>query len=179
MIVFSRYMMWLDKRPLATKCVTAAIMVGMGDAICQRFERTKQSSKRHDFLRSRNFMLYGLLANGPTLHLTYTKLLPWVAAGNSMRSLVKKLIITQTLFAFVSITSFYTFLCLLEGKSLNGTKNEIRQKFWQTYMMSFKVWPLLQLINFTIIPPQLQVFWITLCQLGWNVYLSFVKNNTQ
>ena len=44
---------------------------------------------------------------------------------------------------------------------------------------NFKVWPLLQLINFTLVPPQLQVFYINFMQIWWNAYLSFMKFSEQ
>ena len=44
---------------------------------------------------------------------------------------------------------------------------------------NLKVWPLLQLINFTMVPPQLQVFYVNFMQIWWNAYLSFMKFNDE
>jgi hypothetical protein len=122
-----------------------------------------------------NFMSYGFFANGPALHYTYSKLIPLFAPGNSMASLAKKLLFTQTLFSLVSISSFYIFTSQCEGKSLQGTKDELCQKLMPTMKTNLKVWPLLQLINFTMVPPQLQVFYVNFMQIWWNAYLSFMK----
>ena len=50
--------------------------------------------KKYDFSRTRNFAAYGLLANGPALHYTYSKLIPVFAPCNSYASLAKKLLFT-------------------------------------------------------------------------------------
>lgn len=134
-----------------------------------------ESKTTHDYTRTMNFMAYGFFANGPALHYTYSKLIPIFAPGNSMRCVAKKLLFTQTFFSLVSISSFYIFTSQCEGKSLQGTKDELCQKLWPTFLTNMKVWPLLQLINFTIVPPQLQVFYVNFMQIWWNAYLSFMK----
>lgn len=67
----------------------------------------------------------------------------------------------------------------MEGKDLEGTKDELKEKLWPTYVFNLKVWPLLQLINFTLVPVHLQVLYVNFMQIWWNVYLSFMKNHTQ
>lgn len=53
----------------------------------------------------------------------------------------------------------------------------MKQKMVPTLITNWKVWPILQLINFTLVPPPLQVFYVNFMQLWWNVYLSFMKNS--
>ena len=62
---------------------------------------------------------------------------------------------------------------------MEGTRNELKQKLLPTFYTNLKVWPLLQLINFTLVPPQLQVLYINFMQIWWNAYLSFMKNKEQ
>jgi len=121
-------------------------------------------------------MLYGLLANGPALHWTYSRIIPKMGPAACMRALGKKLLFTQTIFSLVSIFSFYVFVSKCEGNSNEETLEELNAKFWPTYITNLKVWPVLQLINFTLVPPQFQVLYVNFVQVWWNVYLSFVKN---
>ena len=109
-IVFTKYMHWLDKKPLMTKCSTSAILVGLGDQIAQAMERKFDPKKKPEVQRTLNFMFYGLVANGPALHFTYASLIPKIAPSSSYRCLAKKLLFTQTLFSLVSISSFYIFV---------------------------------------------------------------------
>lgn len=67
----------------------------------------------------------------------------------------------------------------MEGKDLEGTKDELKAKLLPTLYTNWKVWPLLQLINFALVPPQLQVLYVNFMQLWWNVYLSFMKNSSR
>lgn len=40
-IVYYKYMSLLNRRPLMTKCLTSAFLVGVGDSICQGIEHSK------------------------------------------------------------------------------------------------------------------------------------------
>ena len=95
-----------------------------------------------------------------------------------MRALAKKMLFTQTIFSIISISSFYVFVSKIEGKDLEGTKEELKQKLMPTYITNLKVWPLLMLINLTCVPIKLQVLYINFMQIWWNAYLSFMKNNS-
>ena len=61
------------------------------------------------------------------------------------------------------------------GKSLNGAVEETRLKFWPTMIMNWKVWPIIQFFNFTLIPAHLQAIYVYTASLGWNIYLSHMK----
>ena len=50
--------------------------------------------KSYDMRRTFNFMCYGLMANGPALHLTYSRLIPAFIKGNDMAALAKKMLFT-------------------------------------------------------------------------------------
>ena len=44
-ILFTKYMSLLEKRPLITKCTTSAVLVALGDTICQTIEKCKYTTK--------------------------------------------------------------------------------------------------------------------------------------
>jgi len=134
---------------------------------------------KFDCARTLNFMSYGLLINGPLLHITFSKVIPCFARGSSMSDVVKKLLFTQTVFSWVSIGSFYLYTSALERKGIEGTKNELREKLMPTMFANWKAWPLLQLINFALVPPPLQVLYVNFMQIWWNAYLSFIKNQAR
>ena len=50
--------------------------------------------QKYDKQRTVNFMSYGMLANGPALHYTYSRLIPLICKGNDMTALAKKLLFT-------------------------------------------------------------------------------------
>jgi len=53
--------------------------------------------------------------------------------------------------------------------------SEINDKLWPTLVANWKVWPLLQLINFALVPIKLQVLYVNFFGVFWNTYLSFQK----
>jgi len=126
--------------------------------------------------RTTDFMSYGLVVYGPLLHYSYNHLIPLFANGNSLRALGKKLFFTQTAFSCFSIASFFTYMSLKEGKGLDATYNEVSSKLGPTMITNWKVWPLLQLINFKFVPLPLQVLYVNFMAIWWNAYLSFMKN---
>lgn len=40
-IICTKYMSLLNRRPLSTKCITSAFLVGLGDSLCQAIEYSK------------------------------------------------------------------------------------------------------------------------------------------
>ena len=109
------------------------------------------------------------------LYVTYSKILPYIAPGTSQTAIMKKILFTQTCFTIVSLSAFYTAIPLLQGNSLNEGMQEIKYKLWPTLVTNWKVWPILQLINFKFVPMQLQAAYVAFFSLFFNIYLSFMK----
>lgn len=125
--------------------------------------------------RLRSFTVYGAIVSGPMLYLTYNKILPFIAPGTSHLAICKKLLFTQTIFTLVSMSAFYTAIPILQGISpIEGVK-EIKHKLWPTMLTNWKVWPVLQLINFAFVPMNLQAAYVAFFSLFFNCYLSFMK----
>ena len=55
----------------------------------------------------------------------------------------------------------------------------MNEKLMPTMMTNWKIWPLLQLINFKFVPIQFQVLYVNFMAVWWNAYLSFIKNSAQ
>ena len=123
-----------------------------------------------------NFALYGFFLNGPALHLTYNKIIPLFGKANDFTALSKKLLFTQVIYSSISICAFYVFLSYCEGKDMREAKQEVCQKWGPTYMTNIKVWPFLQLVNFTMVPIPLQALYVNVLSVVWWVYLSYMKN---
>lgn len=131
--------------------------------------------KTIDKERLRSFTTYGFIVSGPMLYTTYNKILPYIAPGTSNTSLAKKILFTQTAFTLISMCAFYTAIPLMQGDSLTEGLQEIRYKLWPTLVTNWKVWPFLQLINFTFVPMQLQAAYVAFFSIFFNIYLSFMK----
>ena len=128
-----------------------------------------------DYSRLRTFATYGFAVSGPMLYMTYNKILPYIAPGTSKMAIMKKIIFTQTAFTLVSMSAFYTAIPLMQGNDPRECFMEIKHKLWPTMKTNWKVWPFLQLINFTFVPMQMQAAYVAFFSLFFNIYLSFMK----
>jgi len=45
-----------------------------------------------------------------------------------------------------------------------------------TYAIDWCAWPILQLVNFSLVPLRYQVLYVNICNLFWNTFLSFMAN---
>lgn len=48
----------------------------------------------------------------------------------------------------------------------------IQDKLWPTLKVNWVVWPVLQGINFSLVPLQYRLLYINFCSLFWSAYLS-------
>lgn len=49
-----------------------------------------------------------------------------------------------------------------------------RQETFGIIFNSYKIWPFASVINFTFIPVEKRIIFLSFCGLLWNIYLSFV-----
>jgi protein Mpv17 len=104
-------------------------------------------------------------------------LLPLVATGNSLSATIKKVFVTQTVFGTFGCALFYFTLALTEGKSINKSVEEVRNKTWPTLLVAWRFWPFISFINFMFIPPNFQVAFVNVISIFWNTYMSYMKNH--
>jgi len=51
-----------------------------------------------------------------------------------------------------------------------------KQKFWPTLINGYKLWPMVQLVNFYFVPLNHRLLVVNSVALGWNAYLAYVAN---
>ena len=110
------------------------------------------------------------------MHIVYTKILPRIAPGTGFKSVIRKVLFTQTVFTVFGVSLFYFTLALAEGQSIQDSRNEVRNKLWPTLKTGWKVWPLISFCNFMFIPPLYQVAFINVISIFWSTYMSYMKN---
>lgn len=89
-----------------------------------------------------------------------------------MWGVAKRLILDQLVMAPLFVFVFITFTAWLEGLSMAEIKLRLDDLYWHILTANWKIWPLIQIINFNFMPLQYRVPWQSSCGIVWTVFLS-------
>ena len=96
--------------------------------------------------------------------------------SSAMTSIVEtlfRLCLDQLLFSPLLNTVFYSLMTLWNEKSLRNAPNVVRTNLLPTMLRSWRVWPLAQVVNLSVVPPELRVLFANMIGFGWSIYLSW------
>lgn len=117
------------------------------------------------------------LCIGPILrtwYLTLDKVI--VASSRPKLDGLKKMLLDQSLFAPCIIAAFYCLSETLSGKTLSQCKETLKERYFETLISNYKLWPAAQVVNFTFVPPQHRVGFVQVVAIFWNVYIAWMIN---
>ncbi|KAI7820783.1 hypothetical protein BC939DRAFT_425626 [Gamsiella multidivaricata] len=169
---------------------------GGKDAVKERMPSTSDSS--FDFARMGRFMLYNFSV-APIIHGWYTvldKKFPIQSTSNpavssvaatkipapnskfvqTMTPALKRMVGDQVLFAPVGLALLFSGLTVLEGGGIEEIKDKLNSTYIDALKANYAVWPLVQLVNFSVMPLQLRLPFVSVVGIAWNAYLSFANN---
>ncbi|KAF9544790.1 hypothetical protein EC957_011694 [Mortierella hygrophila] len=149
----------------------------------------------HDLARTGRFMFYNFSV-APIIHTWYTVLdknFPIAAQAvsnkqnqqaaakiiHTLKPAVKRVIADQILFAPIGLAMLFTGLTVLEGGSLQQIKDKLNNTFIPTLQANYLVWPMVQLVNFSVMPLQLRLPFVSVVGIAWNAYLSLMNTRGQ
>ncbi|KAL7744512.1 hypothetical protein ACLKA6_017036 [Drosophila palustris] len=150
--------------------------MGAGDVIAQ-LAVEKKSYKDYNMERTAKFSAIGFCFVGPALRRWYIKLDTLVVKEQpAFHRGIKKMVIDQTCVAppFTLILSY--LVPFVNGKKHEEIVQSIRDGYVDLMKRSYTLWPLAQVVNFSLLPIQYQVLFVQLIALIWNCYLSMVLN---
>lgn len=102
-------------------------------------------------------------------------LAPKIGSAVSMRnSVVKALAGNLTIFP-AYVAAFFTYMGVLEGRDPSGIGSKVQQSFTPTYKSGFSFWIVANFFNFQYVQPSSRVYYVSLCGLVWNAYLSWAN----
>ncbi|KAK8166461.1 hypothetical protein IWX90DRAFT_432875 [Phyllosticta citrichinensis] len=85
-----------------------------------------------------------------------------------------KLFLDQTVGAFVNIVLFVATIRALNGSGSDEIYAAIKDGMWPIYSAGLKLWPLVSVISFTVVPVDKRVVFGSVVGVAWGVYLSLV-----
>ncbi|KAG7399202.1 hypothetical protein PHYBOEH_009368 [Phytophthora boehmeriae] len=180
------YHYWLHEAPLLTKALTAATLSGIGDRIAQRIEATNternNDSKPDDnslvsasTARTLRMVVWGGLFTAPIMH-TWFHLIERALPGTGKLVVAKKVVADMVIVAPSMALGFFTVTKSLEGASVSDAFDFAKAKLQPTLSMSYRIWPLANVLVFTVVPFQYRTPFVNCVTLGWSTFLSGMAN---
>jgi len=164
----------LETHPLSTKAVSSVLIFALGDVLCQKIEKNIQNiDKEFDYKRLIKQSSYGLFV-GPYLHFQFCLVIPYLFPAGTKFNTTKSVLYALTISDSIYNCGFYVYCDALEGKFFQI--NTFVEKFIPTQILNLKIWPILQYINFSIIPVKYRVLFDNTLSVFWNAYLSWIQN---
>ncbi|CAD6506275.1 BgTH12-07202 [Blumeria graminis f. sp. triticale] len=126
-----------------------------------------------DFERLSRFMAYGCMM--APIQFKWFKFLSKsfpITKQNGLESALKMMALDQLIFAPAGIATFFTVMTIAEGGGRRAVSTKLRDMYLPTLKANFVVWPLVQMVNFRLMPLQFQLPFVSTISIAWTVYLS-------
>ncbi|KAF7951291.1 hypothetical protein EAE96_006613 [Botrytis aclada] len=126
-----------------------------------------------DFERLTRFMAYGF-AMAPIQFKWFqflSKAFP-ITKSSAFGPAMKMVAMDQLVFAPVGIANFFIVMTVAEGGGKRAVAQKLRDMYLPTLKANFLVWPLVQIINFRLMPLQFQLPFVSTVGIAWTAYLS-------
>lgn len=172
------YLSALDTTPLQTKSLTAAVLSLFSDILAQSLSGVPLSKLNTQSLK--NQFILGLIIRGPIVHYWYILLeYMFSCAGlnsppsraNSLSVALGKVVVDQTLFSPLFNLLYFYAIGFLENRSLVSIDQQISKEYAPVMIANYKIWPLVNIINFKLIPPNMRVLFGNIVGILWTAYM--------
>ncbi|WVQ77500.1 hypothetical protein IAR50_007186 [Cryptococcus sp. DSM 104548] len=172
-----------ERRPTATLIVTNGVLNSVADILAQSssillHKPTAQSplAPTYDPSRTLRFAVFGM-AMGPIIGRwmrLLEKKIPMPNGGEGIQ-LAKRVLADQVVMAPIGLCLFVGSMGIMEGHSQLEISEKFRDIYWAALFANWKIWPLIQTINFKLMPIQYRVPFQSTCGIAWTLYLSLLN----
>jgi len=159
--------------PVPIKAAITGVTYLIGDWLAQANSLTKEGRSWLDVDRARLFRAtaVGTVLLGPLAHFYYD----FVATLDTWPTF-SKIVLDQTAYLSFYNTVYYVALLVLGGKSVSEACGEYKGRFWLLLTSGWKLWPLVGIVTYTLIPQQNRVLWIDMIEIVYSALLSTLTN---
>ncbi|XP_072383007.1 mpv17-like protein isoform X1 [Diabrotica undecimpunctata] len=171
MTVFSRFSAFTSKHPVIRGMLSYGIIWPTSCIIQQTI--AGKTWENYDWLHALRFSLYGGLFTAPTLY-GWIRISTIVWPKSTLKSSITKAVTEQFTYGPLALICFFFGMSLLEGKSVEDAKQQVKDKFFPTWKVGVCVWPVLQTVNFCYIPEKNRVPFVSACSLLWCCFLAYM-----
>lgn len=193
--MWQTYKQALTRHPLLVKAATAATLMSLSDVLVQTYEQAKWrqtkdtadqdvqgTAKLHDasprllsynWNRTLHVGMTGLTFSGPISHAWYGLLedtmVGRLALSTATSCMTTKLVLDAILFSPVAVAGYFVWRSVLEGSDVRG---KLEHQWMPALQASWSFWPLVNIVNFGMVPLPYRVLYNNGLSLVWNAYLS-------
>ncbi|XP_045766757.1 mpv17-like protein isoform X2 [Maniola jurtina] len=163
----------LKKRPVITNTVVYATFYTAAELSQQTFNKIYSPEKPElDFASAGRIVAVGSCLYAPTLYYWY-KFLDKKFVGTAVKVVATKVASDQLIMTPTLLAAFYTLLGVLERKE--DVFEELKDKYWKTFVANQAFWIPGQTINFFFVPSHLRVVYVASVSFVWINVLCFIK----
>ncbi|KAI9856108.1 MAG: Protein required for ethanol metabolism [Vezdaea acicularis] len=169
--MFRWYQAKLAKRPILTQSVTTAVLFATGDTLAQHaVERIP--ARNHNYQRTGRMALYGGAVFGPAATLWFRFLQNKIRLPNKNAEIAARVAVDQCVFASTNMFVFLSSMAIMEG---TDPKEKLDKTYFAALKKNWMVWPIVQSVNFKLVPLEHRVLLVNVVSIGWNCYLSYIS----
>lgn len=186
----------MSRRPVATNCISAAVLFGVGDILAQtvvpatqtghhvietdikRIEhKLEDTSKNLDWARTTKATIYGGFIFAPLASKFWYPFLNSLRGSTPAKTALKRVAFDQLGFSpLCGIPLYYTCLGIMDGKSSSEIREHLSKNYKTTLFTNWSIWPMVQFLNFRFMPPDYRLLMVNTISIGWNTFLSYMNN---
>lgn len=180
------YKEMLRTDPLLTKSLTSSSIMTVSDVICQKLVMANTKTDRKetdstptpslDYVRMLQVAITGIVWSGPIQHWWFGTLDKIVTIQHPILRLVVKLIFDSMIFSPLTISGYFTVRSMLEGSGFKGAYEKLSTRLVSTVKGAWKFWPIVNIVNFGLVPLQFRVLYSNILSLFWTGYLTYVNS---
>ena len=190
--IWGVYKSCLSDCPLLTKSTTSAVIMSIGDVLCQKLEQSieygsqqsrvainnenSKPSPQLDWHRTRQVAITGFTWSGPISHTWYAILEHLVTIKDKLIGLIFRMLMDAFIFSPVAVAGYFIWRTILEGGGSKDIVAKLRDSYVNALLASFRFWPCANIINFSLVPVEYRVLYNNILSLFWNGYLSHINS---
>ncbi|RKF63830.1 Protein sym1 [Erysiphe neolycopersici] len=131
-----------------------------------------------DFERLMRFIAYGFMMAPPQFKWFQflSKIFP-ISKESGLLPALKMVAFDQMIYAPIGVATFFTVMTVAEGGDRRAVSIKLRDMFIPTLKANYMIWPLVQMVNFRLMPIRFQLPFVSTVGIAWTTYLSLSNSN--
>eukprot|EP00752_Nemacystus_decipiens_P008864 g7910.t1 len=167
----------LARHPVLCNSIVGYSVFASGDVMAQRLDLTSEAGAsaewKWDHKRSLSIGLLGIVQNGFLLRIWYRTLDKFVTPKTDLKSVLKKIACDEVVFAPQLACSYLATSAYIQSPGdWNAVSDNVQDKVVTTWQNDLKLWPMANLIGFSVVPRPIRPLYASGVQLVWQCYLS-------